>query len=71
MPDPTPDIGFGDELDDILEAGQLTAHRQHALPPADLGPRTFAALWVLRITALMLVAMVTYTFITQLHSPTG
>lgn len=69
MPDPTPAIVIdsSDELDDILEAGQLAAHRQGALPPADLGPKTRAALWALRITALLLVAMVTYTFITQLQ----
>jgi hypothetical protein len=50
----------------ILEPGQLTHHRSAPLPRAHLGARTQAALWALRITVLLLVFMVAYTFATQL-----
>jgi hypothetical protein len=51
---------------DILETGQLTENRRTPVPRAQLGPGAQAALWVLRITVLLLVFMVGYTFITQL-----
>ena len=51
---------------DVLEAGQLTENRRTPVPRAQLGPRVQAALWVLRITVLLLVFMVGYTFVTQL-----
>lgn len=51
---------------DLLETGQLTHHRRTPVPRAQLGSRAQAALWVLRITVLLLVLMVGYTFITQL-----
>ena len=55
----------GDVLD-ILEPGQLTDNRSIPVPRAQLGRRAQAALWVLRITVLLLVFMVGYTFVTQL-----
>jgi hypothetical protein len=51
---------------EFLEAGQLTDDRRTPVPRAQLGRRAQAALWVLRITVLLLVLMVGYTFITPL-----
>jgi hypothetical protein len=54
----------GDPLD-ILEPGQMTDQRT-PIPRAQLSRRAEAVLWVLRITVLVLVFMVGYTFVTQL-----
>lgn len=66
-PDHHPAIGqIPDTSVEFLEAGQLTHDRRIPVPRAQLGQRAQAALWVLRITVLLLVLMVGYTFITQL-----
>lgn len=49
-----------------LEPDQLVADRARPLPPARLRRGTSAGLWVLRVLALVLTAMVIYTFVWQL-----
>ena len=50
---------------EFLEPGQLVGNRRTPVPRAELGRRAQAGLWVLRITVLLLVVMVGYTFFTQ------
>ncbi|MGO9694179.1 MAG: hypothetical protein ACLPYO_10370 [Mycobacterium sp.] len=50
---------------EFLEPGQLVGNRCTPVPRAELGRRAQAGLWLLRITVLLLVAMVGYTFFTQ------
>jgi uncharacterized membrane protein YgcG len=57
----------GDELIMFLEQEQLVSDRSIAVPPAQLSGRARAALWLLRIFALIVSFMVIYTFVSQLH----
>ncbi len=50
---------------EFLEPGQLVGNRCTPVPRAELGRRAQAGLWVLRITVLLLVVMVSYAFFTQ------
>ncbi len=54
------------ELEHHLEPDQLARERARPLAPARLRRRTDAALWALRIAALLLSAMVIYTFVSTL-----
>jgi hypothetical protein len=51
----------------FLEQEQLVSDRSIAVPPARLSGRAKAALWLLRIFALIVSFMVIYTFVAQLH----
>jgi hypothetical protein len=51
----------------FLEPDQLARDRSVAVAPAHLSGRTRAALWMLRIFALVVSFMVIYTFVSQLH----
>ncbi len=57
----------GEELIMFLEPNQLVSDRTVAVPRARLSARARAALWLLRIFALIVTFMVIYTFVTQLH----
>jgi hypothetical protein len=57
----------GEELTMFLEQKQLVSDRAIAVPPASLSARARAALWLLRIFALIVSFMVIYTFVSQLH----
>lgn len=63
----TPSPRAGEELIMFLEQEQLVSDRSIAVPPARLSGRAKAALWLLRIFALIVSFMVIYTFIFQLH----
>jgi hypothetical protein len=52
---------------DDLERDQLVSETARPLPRAPMRPRTSAALWTLRVFVIIVGAMVTYTFIYQLH----
>ena len=56
-----------DELIMFLEQEQLVSDRSIAVPPARLGGHAKAALWILRVFALIVSFMVIYTFVVQLH----
>jgi hypothetical protein len=56
-----------EKLIGFLEPDQLARDRSVAVPAAHLSGRTRAALWMLRIFALVLSFMVMYTFVSQLH----
>jgi hypothetical protein len=51
-----------------LEPEQLLADRSRPLPRARLSGRANAGLWALRLFAVVLTAMVIYTFIVELGS---
>jgi hypothetical protein len=51
-----------------LEPGQLTTAARRPVPRAQLGRRATIALWTLRVLVIILSAMVTYTFFSQLGS---
>ena len=55
-----------EEMVGSLERDQLVAGRRNPLPRANLRARSDAALWALRIFALIVGAMVIYTFFAQL-----
>lgn len=55
-----------EEMVGPLERDQLVSGRLSPLPRASLSPRGSAALWGLRIFALIVGAMVIYTFFAQL-----
>jgi hypothetical protein len=55
-----------DELVMFLERDQLVSDRSRPVPRARLGSRARAGLWALRVLAIVLSAMVLYTFIAQL-----
>ena len=55
-----------DELIMHLERDQLVAETFIPIPRRVLGRRAAAGMWLLRIAALALSAMVIYTFIAQL-----
>jgi hypothetical protein len=57
----------GEELIMFLELKQLVSDRAIAVPLARLSGRAKAALWLLRIFALIVSFMVIYTFLSQLH----
>jgi hypothetical protein len=57
---------YDEEIVMFLERDQLMADRRRPLPPAGIGRRAHAALWVLRIFVLVVGAMVIYTFCAQL-----
>ncbi len=57
----------GEELIMFLEQEQLVSDRSIAVPPARLSARAKAALWLLRIFALIVSFLVIYTFASQLH----
>jgi hypothetical protein len=56
-----------EELTMFLELKQLVSDRSIAVPPARLSCRARAALWSLRIFAVIVSFMVIYTFVSQLH----
>jgi hypothetical protein len=55
-----------EELIEYLERDQLVADRSVPVPPAHLSRSAAIALWGLRVFAIVLSAMVIYTFIAQL-----
>lgn len=57
----------GEEMVESLERDQLVFETARPLPPARLGRGASAALWTLRGFVVIVGAMVTYTFIYQLH----
>jgi hypothetical protein len=57
----------GEELIMFLEQEQFVSDRSIAVPPARLSGHAKAALWLLRIFALIVSFMVIYTFVAQLH----
>jgi hypothetical protein len=61
------DERFEDELIMHLERDQFVAETSRPVPRAPLGPRATAALWALRVFAVLVSLMVIYTFIRQLH----
>ena len=58
-------ISIGDPAT-FLEPGQLTAATRRPMPRAQLGRRAAIALWALRVIAVILSAMIIYTFFSQL-----
>jgi hypothetical protein len=50
-----------------LEPGQFDADTAQPVPRAQLSRRARAGLWLLRIFAVIVSAMVVYTFVSQLH----
>jgi hypothetical protein len=56
-----------EELVEFLEQDQLAAGRAQRLPRARLSARAQAALWALRIFALVVGALVVYTFVAALQ----
>jgi hypothetical protein len=54
------------ELVAYLESDQLVAERSRPVGRAQLSPRVNAALWALRVFAIVVSAMVIYTFVAQL-----
>ena len=57
----------GEELIMFLEQQQFVSDRSIAVAPARLSGRAKAALWILRVFALIVSFMVIYTFVSQLH----
>jgi hypothetical protein len=64
----------GDPLSDdeimiaYLESDQLVERRSHPVERARLSHRATVGLWALRAFAIVLTAMVVYTFVAQLGS---
>lgn len=58
---------FEDELILHLERDQFVAETSRPVPRAQLGSRTTAALWALRVFCVVVSLMVVYAFIAQLH----
>ncbi len=54
------------ELVMYLESDQLVSDKGRPVPRAELSRGTSAALWALRVFALVVSAMVVYTFIAHL-----
>lgn len=65
--DGQPDEHFEDETIVHLERDQFVAETSRPVARAPLGPRVSAALWALRLFAVVVSLMVVYTFIRQLH----
>jgi hypothetical protein len=55
-----------EELVMYLERDQLVSDKRRPVPLARLSTRVKVALWALRVFALVVSAMVVYTFIAQL-----
>jgi hypothetical protein len=55
-----------DELVMHLERDQLVAETRQPVPPARLGRRAAAGLWVLRVAVVLLSVMVLYAFVERL-----
>jgi hypothetical protein len=65
------EVPMSDEAGDLiqfLERDQLTTGRSRPLPPATLHGRAQIALWTLRIFAVVVGALVIYTFVVTLQS---
>jgi hypothetical protein len=60
--------GADEELVMFLERDQLVDDRARPVARATLSARTRAALWALRVFAVLVSAMVIYTFVSQLAS---
>ena len=65
--DGQPDEHFEDETIMHLERDQFVAETSRPVARAPLSPRVTAALWALRLFAVVVSLMVLYTFIRQLH----
>ena len=65
--DGQPDEHFEDETIMHLERDQFVAETSRPVARAPLSPRVSAALWALRLFAVVVSLMVVYTFIRQLH----
>jgi len=65
--DGQPDKPFEDETIMHLERDQFVAETSRPVARAPLSPRATAALWALRLFAVVVSLMVVYTFIRQLH----
>ena len=59
--------GHEEELIMHLERDQFVAETSRPVAPASLGSRARAGLWALRVFALIVSAMVVYTFVVALH----
>jgi hypothetical protein len=66
-PNGKPDERFEDELIMHLERDQFVVETSRPVARAPLGPRATAALWTLRVFAVLVSLMVIYTFIHHLH----
>jgi len=64
---PGVEAGADEELILGLERDQFVAETSQPVPRAQLGPRAQVGLWALRVFAVVLSAMVVYTFIAGLH----
>jgi hypothetical protein len=62
-----PELAEVDELFMHLERDQLVAETARPVPAAVLGRRAVLGLWALRVFAILVSAMVVYTFIARLH----
>ncbi len=56
-----------EELFMHLERDQLVAETARPVPPARLGRGALIGLWGLRVFAILVSAMVLYTFLARLH----
>jgi hypothetical protein len=65
--DHEPEHTEADELVMHLERDQLVAETARPVPAAVLGRRAVLGLWALRVFAILVSAMVVYTFIARLH----
>ena len=65
--DGQPDEPYEDETIMHLERDQFVAETSQPVARAPLSPRSTAALWALRLFAVVVSLMVVYTFIQQLH----
>ncbi|HEV7163401.1 MAG TPA: hypothetical protein VGN25_09115 [Solirubrobacteraceae bacterium] len=64
----SPDLPIEDEeLIEHLERDQLVAETFRPVPRAELGRTALRGLWALRIFAVLVSAMVIYTFVSNLH----
>jgi len=65
--DPQPQQRPEDEQVMHLEPGQLVTETSRPVPRAALGPGAAAALWALRVFAVLVSLMVIYTFVGQVR----
>jgi hypothetical protein len=63
----SPPLTDDEELIMHLERDQLVSETARPVPPAVLGRRAVVGLWALRVFAILVSAMVVYTFIARLH----
>ena len=66
-PAPAPRETEDEPLIEHLERDQLVAETLRPVAPAQLSRRVLAGLWALRVFAVLVSAMVIYTFIARLH----